>query len=332
MTKRWLMSLILGCLLLSLPAYAQTFEDGYQSYVRNQFPVAELQFKNALRKATVDEDKAVLLKYIGICQYMRGDKKNAQQSFAKALKSDSGITIESEDVLDPSVITFFSGIKARIGSELKKKQKAVQPPSVAFGSAPNPGKPQAQTQPQSSFSETAKPKTKKKKTAKAKGSESIMGLADSSIVVDDKSRKISFMQFLPFGLPQVHNDKYFLAGGVAALQIFTLYSMIDADKTIKDHRGLNAIVVSKEGLTDEQREAFYSKNNRFITKVKGQKNMALAGFVTIWGLSIAESFLFPKSSSRGTAGHSSPQQSLNPIVQANNQGGTFGLSWQAQLK
>ena len=332
MTKSWLMSLILGCLLSSLPAYAQTFEDGYQSYVRNQFPVAELQFKNALRKATVDEDKAVLLKYIGICQYMHGDKKNAQQSFTQALKSDRGTTIESEDVLDPSVITFFSGIKARLGPELKKKQKAAQPPSVALDPAPNPGKPKAQTQPQSSFSQTAKPKTKTKKTAKVKGNESIMGLADSNTVVDDKSRKISFMQFLPFGLPQVHNDKYFLAGGVAALQIFALYSMTDADKTIKNRHGLNAVVASKEGLTDEQREAFYSQNKSFVTKVKAQKNMAFAGFVTIWGVSIAESFLFPKSSSLGTAGPSSPQQRLNPIVQANNKGGTFGLSWQTELK
>lgn len=277
MTKRWLMSLILGCLLLSLPAYAQTFEDGYQSYVRNQFPVAELQFKNALRKATVDEDKAVLLKYIGICQYMHGDKKNAQQSFSQALKSDASITIESEDVLDPSVITFFSGIKARLGPELKKKQKDKEKEKIAQSQAQSAALTKPQTPPQSNFSQSPKSKTKAKK-AKVKGSESIMGLADSNIVVDDKSRKISVLQFLPLGLPQVHNDKYLLAGGFAALQLFTLYSMFDADKTIKDRQALNGVVANKEGLTDEQREAFYKENNSFISKVSGQKKSCTGWF------------------------------------------------------
>ncbi|RYZ58615.1 MAG: hypothetical protein EOP07_06510 [Proteobacteria bacterium] len=326
MTIRWFLSLILGLLLMSLPAEAQTFEDGYQSYVRNQFPVAELQFKNALRKATADEDKAVLLKFIGICQYMRGDKKNAQTSFVSALNSDRSIAIESEDVLDPSVISFFVSIKSRMGPEIKKKPK---PAPVAVS------KPTFQTQTQSQ-AQNPSPKPKaKKKSAKVKGSESIMGLSDSNVVVDDKSRKLSFTQFLPFGFPQFHNDSYWLGGGVAALQVFTLYSMMDADKTIKDRSSLNGVVANKEGLTEEQRNAFYSENNAFIKKVKDQKNLALAGFGVIWIASITESIFFHKSPSNKNAdmGSQAPiAQSLRPIFQASSQGATYGLSWQTELK
>lgn len=314
MTKRWLMSLILGCLLLSLPAYAQTFEDGYQSYMRNQFPVAELQFKSALRKATADEDKAILLKFIGICQYMRGDKKNSQSSFIQALNADRSIAIEAEDVLDPGVITYFNAIKSHIGPELKKKK--AQPPVAKATPAPaaSPPRPKA-----------------RKKPAKSKGSESIMGLNDND-VVEDKTRKVSVMQLLPFGFPQFYNDSYWLGSGVAALQVYSLYSILDANKTIKEREGLNQVVATKEGLTDEQRQAFFRENNSFVNKVKSQKDLAIISFSALWIASITESILMHRPPAKNLADPGPPAQSLSPLVQADSKGGTFGLLWQRQLK
>ncbi len=321
MTKRWLMSLLLGCLLLSLQAKAQTFEDGYQSYVRNQFPVAELQFKNALRKANADEDKAVLLKFIGICQYMRGDKKNAQATFGQALYADRSIAIESEDVLDPSVITYFMGIKAKLAPELKKKQKQA-PPTVAKSTVPVPvNKP--------------KPKPLKTRPTKSKSSDSIMGLSDGSLTTEERSKKISYMQFLPFGFPQFHNESYWIGAAFAAGQIFSIYSILDADKAIKGRQGLNDIVANKEGLSEDQRQAFYLENNNFIKKVQSQKTLALAAFGSLWAASVVESIWFHKGPLNRNAdrdGSTSRNQNLTPIIQTGRSGRTFGLSWQAKIQ
>jgi len=84
----WLLAagLSLG-LMFAGQGQAQTFEEGYQSYMRNQFPVAELQFRAAVKKAKTKEDRAFIQKFIGICQFMRGDKKSAANSFFEALNS-----------------------------------------------------------------------------------------------------------------------------------------------------------------------------------------------------------------------------------------------------
>ncbi len=327
MRHSWLMSLWLGCFFLSLPAFGQTFEDGYQSYVKNQFPVAEFQFKSALKNAPADEEKAFILKFIGICQYMRGDKKSSQATFTQALQLDHNVQIDSEEVLDPGVVTFFNGIKAKV-PQTKTDKKSVPaqqeeilptpPNSDGTGNQLPPPKSSAPGQPLPSFGTLGK--QKKGKTAK-KAAPSSSG--------------VSFTQFLPFGFPQYHNKSWSLGIGMTVLQLYSVYSFVDADKVIKDRTALNGVVASKPGLTDEQRNAFYADNNKFIKKVKNQKNMALASFGLLWGASIAESFLFHKTPAKTRsvgAEPIKPQQSITPVVEASRAGGSYGLSWQTELK
>lgn len=312
MSPTWFYSLLLSLLLLSLPAQAQTFEDGYQSYVRNQFPVAELQFKNALKKTNADEEKAFILKFIGICQYMRGDKRNAGSSFTQSLNLDRSVQIDAEEVLDPTVVSFFNAIKSRMPPEVKRKPKA-----VAQASAPTPA---------------PAPKRKADKKRKKK-SESSLSLNDSN-PLEDKPRKLSVLHFLPLGIPQFANNSYLIGTGFAGLQLFALYSMIDADKVAKERKDLNDVVRTKEGLTDEQRNSFYKENNAYIDELKKQKNLAVAGFGALWVISIAEGIINNKGPSHRSADDrpTPPASSLSPILQANSHGGGFGISFQTQLK
>lgn len=310
MSSTWIYTLLLSLLLFSLPAKAQTFEDGYQSYVRNQFPVAELQFKNALKRATASEEKAFILKFIGICQYMRGDKRNAGGSFQQSLSLDRTIQIDADEVLDPSVVSFFMQIKSRMPPEVKKKPKA-----VAAAPVQTPG-----------------PSPVKKKVKKKKKSESSLNIADDQAF--GKKRGIGILHFLPFGMPQIANESYLLGSGFAGLQLFAIYSIFDADKITTERQGLNEVVRTKEGLTDEQRDSFYKENNAYIGELKKQKNLALAGFSALWVISVAEGIINNKAPSAKTADDKPvlPQSTFAPIIQANRHGGGFGLSFQTELK
>lgn len=277
-TYMWIIVIWFG--LRPAAGSAQTFEDGYQSYVRNQFPVAELQFKGALKKARTDEDKAFILKFIGICQYMRGDKKSASGSFVQSVRMDSNVQIDEEEVLDPSVVPFFNSIKNRVGSEPKKKVAADPPPPPKPTPKPAPKK-------------VAKSSSKSKSKSKSLASDSIMTLPDDSLIEEKPERKgrINFLHFLPFGVGQFVNGSPLLGSAFAAGEIGALYLMFDADKTIKEREGLNDLVANREGLNDQQREDFYKENNAFIATVKNQKNLALVGFVAIWAAGATEAVL-----------------------------------------
>lgn len=315
MSRTWFQSLLLSLMLLSLPAKAQTFEDGYQSYVRNQFPVAELQFKNALKKTNADEEKAFILKFIGICQYMRGDKRGAANSFTQSVQLDRSVQIDSEEVLDPTVVSYFNAIKSRVPPEAKKSPKAVE-------ASPAPQQQPKQIQ-----------QAPKRKLTKKKRKNSSMALAAEMKSLEDKPNKIGIMHFLPLGLPQVANGSYILASGFAGLQLYSLYSMYDAQKVAKERSSLNVVVRDSEGLTEEQRQSFYKENNAYVDELKKQKNLAIAGFGALWVISVAEGIINAKSSGHRSADDRPipPARSLSPILQANRHGGGFGLSFQTQL-
>ena len=313
MYPTWIFTILLSLTILSLPAQAQTFEDGYQSYVRNQFPVAELQFKNALKKASAQEEKGFILKFIGICQFMRGDKKNAGISFNQSLSMDRSIQIDAEEVLDPTVVTFFNQIKSRLPPEVKRKPK---PDKLAIAPALNP----------------AQAPLKKKAKGKKK-SQSSLGLTGDQ-TFEQKPRSIGILHFLPLGLPQFANSSYIMGSAFAGLQLFSLYTIGDAEQQSQERRALNKVVRLKEGLTDEQRNDFYRENDAFIDELKQQKNLAIAGFSALWVISIAEGIINNKGSATKTANDkvTPPNTTMTPIIQANSLGGGFGISFQTQLK
>lgn len=314
-------ALILTLLVWSLPAKAQTFEDGYQSYVRNQFPVAELQFKSALKKVSSDEERGIILKFIGICQFMRGDKKNAGNSFFQAVGFDRSLSIDTEEVLDPSVISFFNSIKSRVPPEPKRKPK----PAVAE----TPPPPVKQAPPPQAAAPVKKKVKKKKKTDSAMAIHNDIGF-------EKRERKLSVMHFLPFGMPQFANDSMILGIGIAGLQGYAIYSMFDADKVIKDREGLNTLVRDKPDLTDDQRTTFYKENNAYVDELKKQKNLAIAGFGALWVISVAEGIINNRGTSSKTADMDDrpieTKSSVSPMIQAKRHGGGFGISYQTELK
>lgn len=294
-TYLWIIMIWIG--LRPAAASAQTFEDGYQSYVRNQFPVAELQFKGALKKAKTDEDKAFIQKFIGICQYMRGDKKGANISFIQSVRLDSNVQIDEEEVLDPSVVPFFNSIKGKVNAEEKKrdKEKEKEREREKVASSPPPPRP---VQPRPSPKKSQKSASKSSKSRKTNVSDSAMSLPDDTLVAEKSERSsFNYLHLLPFGAGQFANGSPILGSTFAAAEIAALYVFFDANNTIAERENLNTVVANKEGLNDQQREDFYKANNAFIATVKNQKNLALLSFFALWAAGSTESILHaPKKS------------------------------------
>ncbi|MCX6128233.1 MAG: hypothetical protein NTX25_04115 [Proteobacteria bacterium] len=292
----WRVSLCL-CLSLSLGrvGYSQTFEEGYQSYMRNQFPVAELQFRNALKKAKTKEDRAFILKFAGICQYMRGDKKAAATTFYEAIIADKNVAIDEEEVLDPSVVSFFNTIKskhhAQAESNSPTKAPANQSPTVkattpeptlaSKATSPSPAA-QAQTPAQAQAPINAPPpRSKRKKKASGDG----LGKAE------DDSRNISWVHFLPFGAGQFYNNSPILGSGFAGLELYLLYNYSSLTKKINEERSQNNQVNADPGISSDAKNDFIVKNLEFISSLNDEKQISGVAFFSLWIGGAAEALI-----------------------------------------
>ncbi len=270
--------------IFALRAYGQTFEDGYQPYMRNQYPVAELQFKAALKKVNTKEDQAFILKFIGICQYMRSDKKLAAASFFQAVSLDRGITVDESEVLDPGVISFFTALK----SKWIKENRFVTPPPVAQA----PAAP-AQAAAASPQEKTSGASAKSQKVAKS----SKMALAAKSQAKtrDPKQRdpdsRFSIAHLLPLGTGQFYNGSYILGSAFAAVEIFGIYRFLDLNNQIKERDELEVKVAQDERLTADQILTFNEENKTFISDLKSDRTAALGIFVGFWAIGIIEAII-----------------------------------------
>jgi hypothetical protein len=327
----WLLAtgLSLG-LMFAGQSQAQTFEEGYQSYMRNQFPVAELQFRAAVKKAKTKEDRAFIQKFIGICQFMRGDKKSAANSFLGALNSDSKITIDEEEVLDPGVVSFFAVIKTRWLNTPEGRAtaapapapvaKPVAPPPMAVAQASKPAVQEAPPppkavpqEPKAAPAPVEKPKKKKSKEA-AKA--------------DEGGRMISWMHFMPLGLGQFHNDSYLLGSAFAAGQVFALYQVLSLDKQIADEKAQSQEVADNPNILQAEKDKFLLDNSGYIDGLTSDKSTAATVFAALYVASVAQALIFaPRHPVVDDAGpETSKKPRRNPISTAwipGNSGGIY---------
>jgi TolA-binding protein len=291
----WLLAagLSLG-LMFAGQGQAQTFEDGYQSYMRNQFPVAELQFRAAVKKAKTKEDRAFIQKFIGICQFMRGDKKSAANSFNGALNSDRNITIDDEEVLDPGVVSFFAMIKTRwlnspearvaAGPAPAPVARPAPPLPMAFAQAPKPPVQEAPPAPRMVPSEPKAAPTLAEKLKKKKAKEAAKAEVGGRI--------ISGMHFMPLGLGQFHNDSYIPGSAFAAGQVFSLYQVLSLDKQIADENAQNDEVTNNPNIPQAEKDKFLLDNARYIDDLTSDKSTAATTFAALYVVSVVQALIF----------------------------------------
>ncbi|HYX38766.1 MAG TPA: hypothetical protein VE954_37145 [Oligoflexus sp.] len=337
----WLFAagLCLG-LMSAVQAQAQTFEEGYQSYMRNQFPVAELQFRSAVKKAKTKEDRAFILKFIGICQFMRGDKKSAATSFYDSLNSDRNVTIDEEEVLDPGVVSFFNVIKTRWQNSpegmaaMAPKATAPVPkanPPVALAQAPKavvqepapaarPAAPEAKPMPAAAVE-----KTKKKKSKEAAKSE-------------DGGRMISWMHFMPFGLGQFHNDSYLLGSAFAVGQVFTLYQYSFLDQQITSERSESKAVADNPNILQAEKDQFLLDNSDYIAGLTKDRSNAGTAFVALYVGSVIQALIAAPRHAGGDDGDGPEtskklrQRSINTAWIPGASGGTYLVQLKLNLE
>jgi len=340
--------LLLG-IMLSSRGGAQTFEEGYQSYMRNQFPVAEFQFRSALKKAKTKEDRAFIQKFMGICQFMRGDKKSAANTFYEALGSDRNVTIDEEEVLDPGVVAFFNVIKTRWSSSPEGLAAAKGPAHQGTALAPkNPGAPLApgvpkttaqeplpaakvavqETKPASPATVPAEPKTKKKKIKEAL----------STSKPEEVSRIFSWMHLMPFGLGQFHNESYFLGSAVALGQVYSLYQYQFLSSQIIKEQKQNREVEENPNVLQSRKDEFLLENANYISGLKKDRDTSGTLFAALWVGGVIEAYISApryRASEAATSPESSrkiPSKSIGTAWLPNSLGGTYLVQVQFNLQ
>ncbi len=314
------------CLCLSSwtqTAVAQTFEEGYQAYMRNQFPVAELQFKEALKTAKTKEDKAFILKFIGICQFMRGDRKLSAASFYQAVQFDRSLTIDEEEVLEPSVVAFFQSVKSRVPNEVPAPKGASVPAESSAAQTQTPQPPAA-----------AGPKLVKPTKKKFVKKDSIESTGSGSTSSD-----FSWWYLLPFGAGQFANQNYLLGSAVAGGHVFFLYRTLTLQKKIVDQQDLLSETLASPAYTDVEKNEFQVLSSDYIEQIRKDKGLAQAGFVGLWLVSGVQAYFAGRSIAKET-NPTSPAASpttessavlWEPMYLPSNRGGTFVMRWTAAI-
>ena len=127
---------LLAASLFSAGSYANSYDRGIKLYRRADFKGAERAFLDVLRGGANRATKGRIYKYIGLCQYMMGRKKEARVSFHSALKNDPKTEIFPNEALDSSVLEFFLQIK----QDSKKGIGVVASPPPASKRYPSHGK------------------------------------------------------------------------------------------------------------------------------------------------------------------------------------------------
>ncbi len=124
-------------------AYANSYPIAYSKYEKGDFKGAESALKKSLKKKLSKADQAKAYKLLGICSYMLGNKPAATNSFKRALKLEPKTSIAQSEVLDDSVIAFFTGIKGggkKASPPAKVATKAALPKPVTTAKKSPPAK------------------------------------------------------------------------------------------------------------------------------------------------------------------------------------------------
>ncbi len=276
--------LLIICLLaIPLTGTAQigsqkAFEQGYQAYMRNQFPIAEAHFRRAIQAATTNEDKAFILKFLGVSQYMRGDRRSAIGTFKNAVLLDPKISVFKEEVLDVSVITFFNRTKANVLKKLAQSTTKVSPPE------------------KSSVTKTRKPRKKRRKKSKpAKKTDEELATTGTESSPEGGFR---YSHLIPFGVGHFLDDSPIWGTTYALSQVTALFIHFDKIADIKKERDENASTLVRSDITQEAKDDFLAENNKFISVLETDAQVALSAFGVLYISSLVHGWL---SSPEGTA-------------------------------
>ena len=132
----------------SSTASANSYPIAYSKYEKGDFKGAETALKQSLKKKMPKDEMAKTYKLLGISSYMLGNKPAATDSFKKALKLSPKTTIVQNEVLDDSVIGFFTSIKGVDKKEPSKAAPVAKPATkVATKAVPQPKKNTAKKSP-----------------------------------------------------------------------------------------------------------------------------------------------------------------------------------------
>ncbi|MFW7379941.1 MAG: hypothetical protein ACOH5I_14100 [Oligoflexus sp.] len=252
--------------------------------MRNQFPVAEAHFKRAFSSSKTREDRAFILKFLGISQFMRGDKRQAANSFYQAFMNDQKTAIYQEEVLDPTVVDFYNTLKVKWTQTLAKRQQ-VREPAVP----PLPSSRQADNQPTEditsaeSISATSrmerlrasqKPRTASRDRSKTRS-----------------SRDISWMHFMPFGIGQFYNEQYVLGTFYLGTQIFAGGLYMRRNSQVAEETSKKDRVLETEGIDQADKDEFSTLIDDRISLLEQEAGYAIMGFGLSWGVSILHGIL-----------------------------------------
>lgn len=104
---RFVRILILVLLYLPMTANAQAWKQGRTSIMKNDFKSALTQLKAALKASKSKTELAETHKFLGVAQYMAGQKSAATSSFQTAKNLNPSIQLTDGEVVDDSVLPIF---------------------------------------------------------------------------------------------------------------------------------------------------------------------------------------------------------------------------------
>lgn len=132
---------VIVCILSQTgPTYGQTFGSGYVKYQKGDFVSAESTFTQALKTAQNPGEKAKILKYLGISQFMLNNPTAAKTSFKEAISLVPSLKIDANEVLDEGVLELFNEVKSASPSSDSQSQNPKDPNSQAPGRPERPVK------------------------------------------------------------------------------------------------------------------------------------------------------------------------------------------------
>jgi len=130
--------LLIGGLTISAGTLrAQTYAIGRSLYQKGDIVGAEKALKAAFVKATAKHEKAKIALMLGIVSYTKGDRISANNHFQTALIYDPKIEINAQDVLDPSVESYFLKVQAEMSPPSLPSSAPQASPAATMSVAPS---------------------------------------------------------------------------------------------------------------------------------------------------------------------------------------------------
>ena len=240
-------------LLAWMPLMAQEYTMGFQQYSHGNFQQAKEIFIELLAKHPTREKESNLYKMKGLCEFVQGDRAAAAKSLEKAKGLQPHLVLSSQEILDQSILDFFSSIPAPEEKVLPLEQRKAVPVvaeqviSVPIEPKKKPKKPIPQHAAVSRPAVAAPPETKFSSSSEKEIPASWLGESphlhhEGSIhkekvqlpqlkevaSTSEQGKRTEILPskayyFLPFGAGQYLNQEYKLGVASTVAQVASLY-------------------------------------------------------------------------------------------------------------